>query len=444
MSSLARWFNANGYKVVGYDKVETTLTEALTSEGIDVFYQDDISEIELGLIDASQDWLVVYTPAIPKDSVIKNTFLDQGVELFKRSEVLGFITEKYFTIGVAGTHGKTSTSCLLAHMLNHAGVNCTAFMGGIATNYNSNLIMAEKPENQIVVVEADEFDKSFLTLSPSIAIVTTDDPDHLDIYGSDEVFKKTFQEFASKIVDDGVLIKSDTVSDALGEGLSVKNIQYGAGCAVRSEMVSYENGDSQFTYYGTETISDLSLSLPGEHNVKNATAAITACLEFGLNAEQIRGGINSFEGVKRRFEYILRKNSLVYIDDYAHHPIELSNCLNSVRALFPNKKITIVFQPHLFSRTQDFMDGFAESLALADEVLLLDIYPARELPIEGVTSKVLLGKIDMVKKELFSKEELLSFVEKNADDFEVLLTIGAGDVGTLVKPIKERLEVAVC
>ena len=444
MSSLARWFNANSYEVVGYDKTKTPLTEALTEEGIYVFYEDEVSEIELELIEARKDWLVVYTPAIPQNSIIKNSFLDKGVELYKRSQVLGFITEKYFTIGVAGTHGKTSTSCLLAHMLNHAGVNCTAFLGGIATNYNSNLIMAAEQDKQVIVVEADEFDKSFLTLSPSIAIVTTDDPDHLDIYGNDEVFKKTFQEFASKITNDGALIKSSSVSKSLGEGLNLNITEYGEGCKVRSEIVSYENGDSVFTYFGSETIDGLSLSLPGEHNVKNATAAIAACLEFGLNANQIRAGINSFQGVKRRFEYILRKDDLVYVDDYAHHPIELSNCLNAVKALFPDKKISVVFQPHLFSRTQDFMEGFAESLALVDELILLDIYPARELPIEGVTSRVLFDKVKMDNKKLLSKEELLASVEKDAEDFEVLLTIGAGDIGELVLPIKERLEVVLC
>lgn len=444
MSALARWFHANEFKVVGYDKTKTPLTESLTTEGIEITYEDKVSSTETKLIQDSDGWLLIYTPAIPVDSVLKNAFLDADLTLFKRSQVLGFITEKYTTIAVAGTHGKTSTSCLLAHILNHAGVNCTAFMGGIASNYNSNLIMASDSENQIIVVEADEFDKSFLTLSPTITIVTTDDPDHLDIYGDEETFRSTFQEFASKIQKNGILIKNDSVSNKLGEGLDLKIIEYGRDCDVHSEIIAYQNGDSQFTYHGSETIEKLSLSLPGEHNVKNATAAITACLEFGLNTEQIRAGINSFQGVKRRFEYILRTDSCVFIDDYAHHPIELSNCLHAVKALFPNKKITLVFQPHLFSRTQDFMDQFAESLALVDELILLDIYPARELPIAGVNSKVLLEKIRLEDKKILSKADLVDYIKGNAHAFEVLLTVGAGDIGELVLPIKQRLEVAVC
>lgn len=444
MSSLARWFHANGYQVVGYDKTQTPLTNDLTNEGISVYYKDEITELEKSVFESKAGWLVVYTPAIPQNSIIKNYFLNKELKLYKRSQVLGFITEKYFTIAVAGTHGKTSTSCMLAHVLNHSGVNCTAFLGGIATNYNSNLIMAKDQENQVIVVEADEFDKSFLTLSPTIAIITTDDPDHLDIYGDHLEFKNTFKQFVNKISEGGTLIKSHVVSPELGEGLGINVLTYGEDTPIKVDSLAYENGDSKFVYKGMSVIDDLSLSLPGEHNVNNALATITACLEYGLSSNQIREGLNSFLGVKRRFEYILRTDSLVFIDDYAHHPVELMNCLGSVKKLYPNKKLTVIFQPHLFSRTQDFMGDFAKSLELVDELILLDIYPARELPIPGITSQVLFEKIGIENKRLLSKEGALQYISDHMCDFEVLLTVGAGDIGEMVGSIKKRLEVTLC
>jgi len=432
MSALARFYLSKGVSVSGYDKVCTSLTDSLAKEGAVISYQDTLDSIS-GSIKNSETTLVVYTPAIPSNHKGFNYFKENGFNVVKRSELLGLITDELFTVGVAGTHGKTTTSSIVTHVLNSSEFAVNAFLGGISTNLDSNFLINEKAE--AVVVEADEYDRSFLTLSPNIAIVTSMDADHLDIYGEHSYLTESFEKYVSKLPPNGILIKR--------RGLSVQHsntIEY----AVNEEADYYatnikiENGEYHFDIVTPEReISDVVLGMPGLHNVENAVAAVAVGIELGLSHEQIKAALQSFKGVKRRFEYHIKNDNVVYIDDYAHHPVELKACISSVRQMYPAKKITGVFQPHLFSRTRDFADEFAKSLDLLDEILLLDIYPARELPIDGVSSSMLLSKITNECKELLSKDEL---VESIADrKLEVLLTLGAGDIDELIDPIKKKL-----
>lgn len=431
MSGLARYFKRLGCDVSGYDKTETELTQALVSEGISVVYEDNVDALPEAMHTPAENTLVIFTPAVPKDLTLKNYLIDQGHILYKRSEVLGFISASRFTIAVAGTHGKTTTSTMIAHVLKDSGYDCSAFLGGISTNYNNNVLFGE---NNTVVVEADEYDRSFLTLHPNIAIVTSADADHLDIYGDAGHLIESFELFLGRLVEGGKSIvkkhlpfKGD-ITYALDEA-----------CDAYASNVRVEDGEFYFDYNaGDMTISDIKLGIPGLHNVENAVSAVTVARLLDIPIEKIVSALASFTGVKRRFEYIVRAQDAVYIDDYAHHPEELRAFLTSMRKLYPNKKLTVVFQPHLFTRTRDFVDGFAEVLALADELLLMEIYPARELPIEGVDSQWLMDKIHLGNKRLVSPEHVLEIVKKERP--ELLVTVGAGDIDRLVKPLKNILD----
>lgn len=439
MSALARWFNHEGYAVSGYDRTPSPLTEELIAEGMPVTFEDSLEAIPEKVKKSSDSTLIVWTPAIPKDSIQLGFFQQNGFILKKRSEVLGMVTSNYYTIAVAGTHGKTTTSSLIAHLLKDAGKPVAAFLGGITQNYQSNLILGDKKSKEptLVVVEADEFDRSFLRLHPNEAVLTSTDADHLDIYGDENSILDGFGEFIKLIDKKGKLFIQYNAADRLGEARmpKVSTRVYG----LRSEGISARNiqaraGSFVFDYVdGQKVIPHLELFIPGFHNVENALAAIAIAAVHGISDEQIKKGLASFRGVKRRFEIHVNHDKLVYIDDYAHHPEEIRACLSSVIAMFPMSKLTVIFQPHLFSRTRDFTEGFSESLSLADEVILLDIYPARELPIEGVNSEMLLEKIQSKKKSLVSKADLMDHLEKSNP--EVLVTLGAGDIDRLVPGI---------
>jgi UDP-N-acetylmuramate--alanine ligase len=450
MSALARYFNRIGKQVAGYDRTQTELTKELEHEGIAVHYSDDINLITDNFKN-TEDTLVVFTPAVPKEHAELNYFRDNGFRVIKRSEALGEITKAAKTIAVAGTHGKTTTSSMVAHILKTADIDIAAFLGGITLNYNSNLILPESTNlvDSIIVTEADEYDRSFLTLHPYIAIITSIDADHLDIYGDKENMHKSYVDFAKQIVPNGTLIvKNDLVFEQKGRGYFiddlVKNINivtYSLSdekADFRASQLRIENG---FFVYDIITpdgvIDNIYLGLPGIHNVENSVAACAAASLAGANFTSIKEALQSFKGAKRRFEYILRTPQIVFIDDYAHHPSELEASIKSVRMLYPDKKITGIFQPHLFTRTRDFAQGFAQSLDMLDEAILLDIYPARELPIEGVTSNMLLGMMKSNNKRLSTKKDLVSELEK--ENNEVIVTLGAGDIDTLVEPIKQML-----
>ncbi len=441
MSALARWFNANGFAVAGYDKTITPLTETLESEGITVCYDDAVEQVPAAFLGKSDETLVVFTPAIPAGHRQMDYFKAQGFTMQKRSQVLGWITQNLKTVGVAGTHGKTTTSSMVAHLLRAAGVNCTAFLGGITQNYGTNFLLNEptdKAGEVVCVVEADEFDRSFLTLHPDLAIVTSTDADHLDIYGEHSALLDSFREFVGQIKLGGVLFMREGLELAAGTKAEVREYALKSG-SYRSDNLRIENARFVFDIVHPEgVIENVAMRMPGYHNVENAIAASAAALRLGVTPEQIRAGLASYQGVKRRFEYIIERDEVVFIDDYAHHPTEIEAFLSSVRALYPGRHITAIFQPHLFTRTRDFADGFATSLALADRLLLLDIYPAREQPIAGVTSQMLLEKINLPDKEVISKENLIPELERL--DIEVLVTIGAGDIDRLVSPIAQLLK----
>lgn len=439
MSALARWFHANGHFVAGYDRTQTELTKQLQSEGITVQFEDDEALLPKPVIEEIDKTLVVYTPAIPDSHTQYNYIKETGYALLKRSEVLGEITKSNFTIAVAGTHGKTTTSSMIAHILKNSGCNCTAFVGGIMTNYNSNILIGEDNKDNIVVVEADEFDRSFLTIHPDIAVITSVDADHLDIYGTQKALKNTFKEFIGNIKKGGKLFIEEVTNDDLGTKAFKKHIEiqtYGLSMgAIRTANLTVENAKMTFDYKGKGEVNALKLPIPGLHNVENAVGAISATYAVGCDEDQIKNGLESYKGVKRRFEYIINSENLVYIDDYAHHPEEISSLLDSIRLMYPKNKITVVFQPHLYSRTRDFAAEFSDSLSIADEVLMLDIYPAREKPIDGVNAEMLLEDMDVAHKELCTKSNLIEKLKNRK--LEVLLTVGAGDIDTVVKPIKE-------
>ncbi len=382
MSALARYFNARGVNVSGYDRTETVLTKQLASEGIAIHYED-----HTGLIDKEAE-LVVYTPAIPKDHQELNYLLQHAYTVVKRSDVLGMITNSSFNICVAGTHGKTTTSTMIAHILRDSGYGCNAFLGGIAANYNSNFWSHER---NVCVVEADEYDRSFLKLSPDVAIITAMDPDHLDIYGTAENVEQAFIDFSARVKDGGLLLSKYGLKR--GRELKARNHKtyhlQEAAADVHAADIRVNSGSYTFHVVATEwTLTDVALNMGGMHNIENMVAAITVAKHLGIDDEKIRSAVGSFKGVKRRFEFIVKKDDRVFIDDYAHHPDELRALITGAKKMFTGKKCTVIFQPHLFTRTRDFADGFAESLDLADELVLLPIYPARELPIAGVTSQI--------------------------------------------------------
>jgi len=441
MSALARWFQHEGMTVSGYDRTPSPLTDQLIAEGMAVNFVDELSAIPEAIKSNPSQSIIIWTPAMPKDSAQLNYFQQEGFQLKKRSEILGMVTSSYYTIAVAGTHGKTTTSSLLAHLLKSAGKPVAAFLGGITQNYQSNLILGEKnsKEPTLVVVEADEFDRSFLRLHPNEAIVTSADPDHLDIYGDESSILVGFAEFLKLIDKKGKLYIQQNAELKLREvGMpKIKTKTYGLRSAeISGQNIQAKPGSFVFDYESEkQIIKKLELFVPGFHNVENAIGAIAVALDHQLTEDQIRKGLASFKGVKRRFEIHVNTPNLVFIDDYAHHPEEIRACLSSVRAMFPMKKITVIFQPHLFTRTRDFAAGFSESLSLADEVILMDIYPARELPIPGVESEMLLEGIKASKKSLVKKEDIFRVLENTSP--EVLVTLGAGDIDRLVPKLAE-------
>jgi len=428
MSAIARYFNANGKHVGGYDKTKTDITDSLVDLGITVTFSDDINNLE-GRYLNSETTLIVYTPAVPKNHTQLNYFLDNKFKVLKRSEILGLITENSFCLAVAGTHGKTTTTSILGHLLNECNVDLTAFLGGISENYNSNLILNG---DKVSVVEADEFDRSFLTLSPDMACITSMDADHLDIYGDASELIKTFEAFTKKLKPNGKLFVKN--------GLPLQGITYGIedNADYSAQNITIQNGAYVFDVKTPKTVlKQFKFNLPGRHNLSNALVALAMSLEYGLPQDQLVKALASYKGVKRRFTYQIKTDDLVFIDDYAHHPEEINAVHQAVREMYPKDKVVAVFQPHLFSRTQDFAQDFAKSLAQFDQVLLLDIYPAREMPIQGVTSDWLLGMIDNKNKKLVTKQTVVQYIKDSKA--KIVLTIGAGDIGTEVSKIKKQL-----
>lgn len=432
MSALARFFRQRNASVSGYDLTETDLTRTLQREGIDIVYSDDIA-----LLDKNAE-LVVYTPAIPKDNAILNWYREHNYPVFKRSDVLQWITESFFAVTVAGTHGKTTISTMTAYLLREAGEGCNAFLGGIAVNYQSNYWSSDKA---IAVIEADEYDRSFLKLFPDIAILTAMDADHLDIYGTAEEVEKAFIQYTANIKPGGTLIAKHGLKrskDLQASHILTYSLQNDAADIYGANIVQ-QKGTYHFDVIGPGwKIENLHLPLGGMHNIENAIAAISVTKALGIDSEKVKNALAAFQGVKRRFEYIIRNDKTIYIDDYAHHPEELASLIGSAKKLFSGKKCVVAFQPHLYSRTRDFAQEFADSLSLADEVILLDIYPARELPIPGVSAQMIADRMSNKAVTVLSKEGLLEYARTAR--LELFITAGAGDIDKLVQPIKEIIE----
>lgn len=441
MSALARYFNHYGKKVYGYDKTSSALTVELEKENIPCHYSEDVALLQKILSKYKpEEVLVVYTPAVPKNHAEYVYLTANNYVIKKRSEVLGEITKQFKTIAIAGTHGKTTTTTLVTHLLKTAGINCYSFMGGISKNYGTNLLLGDpNDKDAYVVVEADEYDRSFLTLFPQIAVITSVDADHLDIYGNKDAMHESYLLFSKQVKKDGVLIVKKNVDNELK--LTDKRLIYSLNlntgyCAGN---VRVENGEFHYDIKSeVEAVNGATIGLPGLHNVENSIAAVAVAQQLGVKAEKIKEALRSFQGVKRRFDYRVKNSKVIYIDDYAHHPEELKAAIGAAKQLYPDKKVTGIFQPHLFTRTRDFADGFAESLDMLDECILLDVYPARELPIEGVTSQMLLDKMKSKQKHLVKKEDLMEFLKDKP--LEVLMTMGAGDIDKFVQPIEEMLK----
>lgn len=426
MSALARYFHALGKQVAGYDKNPTKLTKTLSDLGIDIHYTDEVKAIPESFLQVDNTY-IIYTPAIVKTHQEFTYFKENNFVIKKRAVLLGEITAQTYTMAVAGTHGKTTTTAILAHLLKETGAKMTAFLGGITENYDSNLVQTG---NEVIVVEADEFDRSFLQLSPNIAAITSMDADHLDIYKKADVLQTSFQDFAA-LVQDQLIVKNGLPLEGLTIGIE-DNSDYEA------VNVKVDKGSYIFDLKTPDaTINKLHLNLPGRHNLLNAVTAFAMALLYGSPSKALAKALTSFEGVQRRFSYHIKNENLIYIDDYAHHPAEIDALHQAIREMHPNKKVTAIFQPHLYSRTQDFADDFGKSLSNFDQVLLLDIYPARELPIEGVNATWLLNKIPLENKKYIEKEHLYAQIKKTTSD--VWVTIGAGDIGEEVSNIKEVL-----
>jgi UDP-N-acetylmuramate--alanine ligase len=441
MSALARWFMKSGLHVSGYDRTSTVLTSELEHEGMAIHFDDAIANIPKQVIENKEKTLVVFTPAIPKDHAEHNYLKTQGYTIMKRSEVLGLITKSYKTIGVAGTHGKTTTSSMLAHILKFAKKDMVAFLGGITTNYESNLVMEGKVSaNTLVVVEADEFDRSFLRLFPEIAVVTSADADHLDIYGDHESMLTSFRDYVKQIKKGGALIIHESIEEKIASGVThvTKHIYSMSRGQFFAGNITAHSGFFEFDLCGLgAAVERIRLGVPGFHNVENAIAASVAAKLCGVDIKTIKEALASFQGVKRRFEFVVKGNKVIFVDDYAHHPTEIEAFLKSMKSMYPRRKLTVIFQPHLFTRTRDFADGFAKSLSIADELVLMDIYPARELPIPGVDADMIFKDITSKVKIRCGKKDLMEKLE--AMDIDVLATVGAGDIDTFVQPIKNRL-----
>ena len=424
MSAIARYFTANGKNVAGYDKTPSQITEDLKVLGVEIHFEDALKSIPISFLNKEKT-LVVYTPAISKDHTELNYFVNNKFSVLKRAEVLGEITETTFCLGVSGTHGKTTTSSILGHIM--AEVKATSFLGGIAENYNSNLILGE---DKISVVEADEFDRSFLQLSPNIACVTSMDADHLDIYENPEALIESFVEFSNKVSDTLIVAK----------GLPLKGLTYAVNeeADYKAFNLKIESGRYIFDVKTPSSeIKNIEFHLPGKHNVMNALAALAMADVYGIPLENIKKSLVTFKGVKRRFSYKIKTDNFVLIDDYAHHPTEINAVENSVREMYPNQQILVVFQPHLFSRTRDFIDDFATALTKFDDILLLDIYPAREIPISGVNSNWLLNKIENKQKKLTQKNNLVKDIKNSSA--KVVVMLGAGDIGVMINEVTKEL-----
>lgn len=436
MSAIARYYKFKGYPVAGYDKTPSELTQALEKEGIDVHYKDDIDYIPKD----TSSTLVVYTPAIPDDLQELAYVKEHGYTIIKRSRMLGELAEGQTCLAVAGTHGKTTTSTLVAHILEDSGEGCSAFLGGISKNYGTNLLMSHTPT---MVAEADEFDRSFLQLHPAIAVITAMDADHLDIYGTLEEYRKAFKEFASQVTRT-VIVKKGL--DITSEDTKARILHYSYDDSTADFYARDPHPDALGHYifdliYPGGVISGIRAGVPGWVNVENSVAASAICLQYGLDPKAIKDAIGTFEGVKRRLDVHVNAPGLTYIDDYAHHPQELATAISSMRAMFPGRKLTAVFQPHLFTRTRDFAEDFAEALSQVDKLILLDIYPAREEPIHGVTSEIIFNSVTAPEKILLKKEELLDYLRK--EEIDVLATFGAGDIDRLIRPVTEMLEARI-
>lgn len=432
MSALARYFKSRGAEVKGYDKTSTVLTRTLEASGIEIHYEERID-----LIPKDVD-VVVYTPAIPAQQAELVYYKEHGYTVVKRSDVLQWITEGSFNICIGGTHGKTTVTTMIAHLLRHSGYGCNAFLGGISANYQTNFWSSER---NVVVVEADEYDRSFLKLVPDIAVVTSMDPDHLDIYGTPEAVADAFVQFSQRVKPGGCLVSKYGLSRA-AELKAAHQYSYdyiNPSAAVHAENIRTNNGSYCFDVISAEWIlKDVVLHMGGLHNIENAIAAITVAKYLSIDDDKIIAAVADFKGVKRRFEYILKSDQHILIDDYAHHPQELKALISGVRSLFADKKLVLVFQPHLFSRTNDLANEFAESLDMADEVILLPIYPARELPMEGVNSEMLLHKMQLSKKQVLEKHDMLDWIAKNKP--ELVVMSGAGDIDALVLQVKDLLK----
>ena len=434
MSALARYFNERGAEIYGYDKTETTLTKKLVGEGMKIHFDEDVNQIPEGL-DA-----VVYTPAIPKEHQELKFLKRSGLPVMKRSEMLGVISRANKCIAIAGTHGKTTTSSMTAHLLRNAGMDISCFLGGIANNFKSNYCYGE---SEWTVIEADEFDRSFHRLNPEVAVLISMDPDHLDIYGEKDKVQESFETFLHKVNDGGkILMQRDLTEDfdkAFIDSLKSRNIEiltYGLLDAdFEAKNLKYDSGQQVFDFEGIE---ELRLMMPGRHNTENMCAAIAIAAILGVSEEEIKAGVKTFSGIQRRFD-ITEGNGRIYIDDYAHHPSELKAAIGSARQLWPNKKLTVVFQPHLFSRTRDFMEDFRRELSEVDELFLMEIYPAREQPISGVNSTKLLENIDLENKKIVHREQLMELIKDS--EVEVLMTLGAGDIDVFAPQIRSWIKV---
>lgn len=436
MSALARYYKHAGYNVAGYDRTPSALTAQLEAEGMAIHYTDDI-ELIPQQHKSNTGTLVIYTPAVPADMGELNYFKNNGFKVVKRSAVLGLIASGKQTLAVAGTHGKTTTSTMLAHLMAQAGGGCTAFLGGISKNYNTNLLLSD---SQWLVAEADEYDRSFLQLYPQVAVITSADADHLDIYGTEAEMKKAFGEFASQIKPDGTLILKEGVEIPL-DNFNGTLYRYAYDTPSDFYAENIELLDGGYYHFDLHTpfgvIFDCTLGIPGWVNIENAVAASAIALVTGADDTKLRDALKSFSGVKRRFDFQINTPECVYIDDYAHHPAELQAAITSIKQMFPGRKVTGIFQPHLYTRTRDFAADFSASLSLLDSLILLDIYPARELPIEGVTSDIIFDKVTIADKQLVKKEDLLNVLKNK--DIDVLVTLGAGDVDRFVEPITKLL-----
>jgi len=438
MSALARYFKTKGFDVAGYDRTETKLTADLTAEGIEINYNEEVDFIPSSYQNAKST-LVIVTPAIPDNHPQLQYFKDKNFTIQKRAQVLGDITRASKGICVAGTHGKTTTSTITAHLLYQSQVTCSAFLGGIANNYNTNLLLSK--DSNFVVIEADEYDRSFHQLSPYMAVITSADADHLDIYDTPEAFRESFEHFTSLIRPGGALIMRNgiNIKPKLQKGVKLFTYSMNDGGDFKAENIRVTKGEIHFDFVTpTDRIADVRLGVPVMINVENSVAAMALAWLNGVTAEELRVGISSFSGIYRRFNIVYKSDKVVYMDDYAHHPSELKASISSIKALYPDRKITGIFQPHLYSRTRDFAPEFAAALSQLDELILLDIYPARELPIEGVSSELILRDVKLEAKSLCSKENLLQLLKDR--ELDVLVTFGAGDIDKMVPLIKKQLK----